>query len=152
MTVCPPEVEQRVIGYLHERFGMDPWLWTPYRFYWSSRGRVYLGPRLLLDNPEPDSAGCLIARIHRSVKPSSVLFQRFGAHVTRASIDLTREQTQRYLAGDSVDVALSQTVDCRPGFVMLRYDEMPLGCGLLREGGLIENQVPRSWWCNVDLL
>ncbi len=152
MTICPPDIQQRVIAYLHERFGLDPSLWEPYRFYYSSRSRIHLGPHHTIANPTPDSAGCLIARVQRTVKPSSALLQLFGHHVTREIVDLTKDQTRRYISGESITVDPAQTTTCRLGFVMLRYDNMPLACGLLRDHNLIENQLPRASWCHVDSL
>lgn len=152
MMVCPDDIRFRVVGYLKERFGMTESLWEDYEFYQSSRGRIHLGPSELTDRPEPDSAGCLIARVQRTVKPSSALFQLFGQHVQQEILDLDRDQTRRYLAGESLDLLPDQIADCRPGFVMLRYDGLPLACGLLRDGAQLENQLPRASWCHVDLL
>jgi NOL1/NOP2/fmu family ribosome biogenesis protein len=152
MTICPANIRQRVVGYLHERFGLEPLLWESWQFYQSSRGRVHLGPILTIDTPRPDVTGCLIARVERTVKPSTALFQLFGRHVQREIIDLDRHETRRYFTGQSITVDPTRTADCRPGFVMLRYERLPLACGLLRERDLIENQLPRSSWCQVDLL
>ncbi|MBD3332147.1 hypothetical protein GF356_04805 [candidate division GN15 bacterium] len=152
MMICPDDIRSRVVGYLMQRFGMRESLWQDYEFYQSSRGRIHLGPCELPDRPKPDSVGCLIARLQRTVKPSSALFQLFGQYVQREILNLDRDQTQRYLAGESLVLATDQIADCRPGFVMLRYDVLPLACGLLREGGQLENQLPRASWCRVDLL
>jgi NOL1/NOP2/fmu family ribosome biogenesis protein len=152
MTICPEHIRQRVVGYLRERFALDPSPWEPWQFYRASRGRVHLGPILTIDTPRPDVAGCLIARVERTVKPSTALFQLFGRHVQREIIDLDRHETQRYFTGESITIHPARIADCRPGFVMLRYEQLPLACGLLRERGLIENQLPRSSWCQIDLL
>lgn len=143
MNRCSEELIARVMGYLSERFGIPIELFEGRVFYQRPGGRVYMGPNDKIEGVAADSAGILIARVHRTVKPSSCLLQLFGSHVTRNGIILTREQALACVAGKDVMVHARQLEGARPGYVLLTYGDIALGCGLLRDT-TIHNVLPKA--------
>ena len=142
IELCPPETIHRVLEYFSERLGISPVVFGSWVFFAGPRGRVFLGPPTTLGLEVADTCGILIARVQKTVKPSTFLFQSFGRHVTRNIIVLDREQAGRFCKGEDIELSVDVTADVARGFVMVTYDEMPLGCGLFKDGHL-ENQIPK---------
>ncbi len=139
----PKKVLSMVSGYLEERFGIAPGMMAEHGMYLASKGRVYLGPKRVIDKPRIVTLGLLIARVSRSVKPSTNLFQLFGRQIIRNYIDLDRGQTLSFAKGEDVRAAEGQAASCTDGYVLLRYKGFPLGCGFL-QGGAVKNLVPKA--------
>lgn len=148
---CPEDLRLRTLAYLEERFGLPRALFDAFAVYAGAKGRVILGPRLIPATLDVDTAGLVIARVNRSVKPTTNLFQVFGRLVQRNTITLSREQTLRYIEGIDIKVGPDDTVDALPGYVLIKYDDYPLGCGLFQEGQ-IKNMLPRAKRLDVELL
>ncbi|MBU8934527.1 MAG: hypothetical protein KOO62_11035 [candidate division Zixibacteria bacterium] len=144
IDLCPPETIHRVLEYFGERFGISPVVFGSWVFFAGPRGRVFLGPPTTLGLEAADTCGILIARVQKTVKPSTFLFQSFGRHVTRNIITLDREQTERFCCGEDIVLSADAIGDAARGFVMVAYDDLPLGCGLLKDGRL-ENQIPKPY-------
>ncbi len=148
---CPDEMRVRTLTYLEERFGLSPTLFESFVLYAGAKGRIILGPKLIPQAFDPDTAGLVIARVNRSVKPTTNLFQVFGRLVVRNTITLAREQALRYLAGNDIAVGTEDRVDAYLGYVLIKYDDYPLGCGLFQEGQ-IKNMLPRAKRLEVEYL
>ncbi len=148
--ICPEESKREVLQYLKYRFGLIPGLFNQNNFYSASNGRIFVGPKNLIVKHHIETIGVLIARIQKSVKPSSDLFQLYGTHVTKSIVDLNSEQVTRYCNGFDIDRLELPTDEIIPGFVMVRYDTIPIGCGLLRET-LLENQIPKECRLRLNL-
>ncbi len=143
ITHCPDEQIARVLEYLELRFGLDRSLFAGFGFYAGAKGRVILGPRDLPASLNADTAGLLIARVHRSVKPTTNLFQVFGKHVTRNRILLSPEQAIRFLQGLDLVICEQDQVLATPGYVLIQYDDYSLGCGAFRDNN-VKNMLPRA--------
>ncbi len=148
---CPEEMRVRTLTYLEERFGLSPQLFDSFVLYAGAKGRIILGPKIIPEVLDPDTAGLVIARVNRSVKPTTNLFQVFGRLVERNTISLGRDQALRYLAGGDITVGAEDRIDAYPGYVLIKYDEYPLGCGLFQEGQ-IKNMLPRAKRLEVEYL
>ncbi len=142
ITPCTPEQRAQVLEYFRERLGILESTFEPWEFYAGPNGRIFLGPRTDFDLSMVDTAGILVARISRTVKPGTNLFQMFGHLVTRNVVNVTKENAAAYCAGRSFDVSANEIGESVRGFVMVAYDNLPLGCGLLKDGR-IENQLPK---------
>jgi NOL1/NOP2/fmu family ribosome biogenesis protein len=140
----PPEkVVKMVEGYLGERFGITREDLSGFGMYLASKGRVYLGPEKAIDRPRIVTIGLLIARVSRSVKPSTNLLQLFGRRISRNRISLEREQAVAFARGDDLRCGQGQASSCTDGYVLLSYEGFPLGCGFL-QGGAVKNLVPKA--------
>ena len=144
IALSPLELRTRVFEYFRERLGLDPAIFQPYELYAGPTGRILLGPKTDIDPALIDTAGILIARIHRTVKPSTHLFQLFGRHVTSNIVRLDRENVARYCRGEHFALSPTEIGASTRGFVMVAYGDLPLGCGLLKDGQL-ENQLPKQY-------
>lgn len=143
ITRCPDDQKTRVLEYLETRFGLDQALFAGFGFYAGAKGRVILGPQVLPEALKADTAGLLIARVHRSVKPTTNLFQVFGKNVTRNRIILSPEQALRFLQGLDITISEQDQVLATPGYVLIQYDDYSLGCGAFRDDS-IKNMLPRA--------
>ncbi len=140
---CEPEIRDQVLDYLELRFGLLRTLFDDFGFYAGPKGRVIVGPKQYDETIVPDTAGLLIARVHKSVKPTTNLLQIFGALATRNTITLSRAQTLKYLQGLDIKPTEDDIVDATNGYVLLRYDRYALGCGLFQDGQ-VKNMLPRA--------
>lgn len=151
IAICPDEDKQQTLDYLQRRFGMLPELFADFEFYAGPNGRIILGARRIDDRLSPDTAGLLIARIGRTVKPSTNLLQLFGKHVSRNLVVLNPQQTALYIKGNDLEVTAAEIGDTTEGYVLLKYLSYPLGCGLL-QGNHIKNMLPRAKRLEVSRL
>jgi len=149
ITLCTPEQKSQVLEYFRERLGIADDTFAAWEFYAGPNGRILLGPRTDLDLGMVDTAGILVARISRTVKPGTNLFQMFGHLVTRSIVRVTRENAEAYCLGKDFDVSAGEIGDSVRGFVMVAFDNLPLGCGLLKDGR-IENQLPKPNRMKLD--
>ncbi|MCI0503827.1 hypothetical protein L0Y65_03890 [Candidatus Micrarchaeota archaeon] len=142
-TISPQDVSGKILGYMEERFGLGPELFSPYRMYLASKGRVYLGPRNVPDMPKIATIGLLIARVNGAVKPSTNLLQIMGKHVEKNAVELEKQQALDFAKGQDVRLAPAQLATLRDGYVLMRYNAEPLGCGFLRLGA-VKNMLPKA--------
>ncbi len=142
-TISPQDISGKILGYLEERFGLHPDLFKDYRMYLASKGRIYLGPRSAPDMPKIATIGLLIARVNGSVKPSTNLLQVMGRHVTKNDVELTKEQALIFAKGQDVKLSPAQLIPLRDGYILMRYQTFPMGCGLLQLGN-VKNQLPKA--------
>jgi NOL1/NOP2/fmu family ribosome biogenesis protein len=140
---CEPEIRDQVLDYLELRFGLPRAIFDQFGFYAGPKGRVIVGPKRFDDRISPDTAGLLIARVHKSVKPTTNLLQIFGSQVRRNVITLSRSQTLKYLQGLDIRPTAEDIVDATNGYVLLKYDVYALGCGLY-QADAVKNMLPRA--------
>lgn len=140
---CPNEIKENVLEYLDQRFGLSRELFTQFAFYLGTRGRIILGPTKIDPSLKVDTLGLLIARLQANIKPSSNLFLTFGTYVVRNMVDLDREDAITYARGYDLKPDPESCRKASDGYVMLRYNGFPLGCGLLKSGHL-KNMLPRA--------
>ncbi|HSB47477.1 MAG TPA: hypothetical protein VLD37_05665 [Candidatus Bilamarchaeum sp.] len=137
----PEQTQKDVLKYLDERFGLEAGIFKEHRLYLASKERVYLGPRFVPDDRRIATLGILIARASSSIKPTTNLFQLFGGRITRNFIPLSRDDAIAFARGD--DLKLAAKPDAGDGYVLLKYGDIPLGCGLLKAGA-IKNMLPKA--------
>lgn len=128
----------KVLEYFMERFGIDPSNFDDYGLYMGSRGRVFLGPKKLIDKPPVVAPGILVARVSETIKPTSNFIQLFGRLASRNVVRLNREQARNFAMGSDLDVPPGSD-----GYVIVSYGKEPLGCGLLK-GREIKNLLPKA--------
>ncbi len=136
----------KVLDYLEERFGIPRETYDDYGIYQGQKGRVYLGPKNLIQKPEVSSVGMLMARIDKSIKPTTNFLQLFGDRAERNIIGLSKEQAIAYIKGE--DLKAEKGSD---GYVILKYGSSVLGCGFLK-GGSVLNMLPKAKRQNVKFI
>ncbi len=126
-----------VLDYFEERFGIEKSNFDDYGLYMGSKGRVFLGPKKLIDKPPIIAPGILIARISQAIKPTSNFIHMFGHLAKRNVINVTRERAKDFAMGSDLEA------EGDDGYVIVSYEGKPLGCGLLKEGA-IKNLLPKA--------
>lgn len=139
----PPPTAADVLAYLELRFGLGRALFDDYGLYAASKGRIYLGPKKLVNHPRIATAGLLIGRASKTIKPSTNLLQLFGRHVKKNLIALGKEDAKAFMAGSDVGVAGGGQEGATDGYVLVKYLGFPLGCGLLQKGR-VKNLLPKA--------
>jgi len=132
---------ETVLSYFQERFGIQPDIFTNYEIYTGSKGRLYLGPKTSIPRPEPASVGILIARIDKSIKPSTNFLQLFGKNVKKNKILLDKEDALLYANGENIEV--EEVGGVTGGYTLVSYLDLPLGCGFLKDKTIL-NMIPKA--------
>ncbi len=128
----------KVLEYFKERFGIEESTFDDYGLYMGSRGRVFLGPKKLIDKPPIVAPGILVARISEAIKPTSNFIHIFG-HLAKSNvIKVTKEQAKSFVRGEDLE-----SDEGNDGYVIVSYEGHLLGCGLLK-GKTIKNLLPKS--------
>ncbi len=151
ITKCSPQDQSLVLDYFKERFGIERHLFKDFSFYGASKGRIFLGPKSLIDKPKPVTAGILIARISRFIKPTTNFFQLYGKFVKKNSVSLTRENATRFIRGEDLELSADKTSNASDGYVLVTYLDFPLGCSLLK-GNRVKNMIPRPKLLDLEFL
>lgn len=151
MQADPAKVKGDVIHYLEARFGMPPSLVEGYSLYLGPKNRVYLGPSAVPPGLKIVSPGLLIARADSGIKPSTNLFQLFGAHVTRNILILSKGQAVAFVRGEDLSLKGKENETVSDGYVLARYIDYNLGCGLLKNG-MLKNTVPKAKRLELKLM
>ena len=145
----PEQIQKDVLEYLDKRFGLGEDVFKKHRFYLASKGRLFLGPKWVPDDRKIVTVGILAGRAGNSIKPTTNLLQAFGNRVSRNFIELDRERTIQFARGQ--DLALDDAGGATDGYVLLRYKNTQLGCGLLR-GRSVRNMLPKAKRLDVSFL
>ncbi|MDD5340590.1 MAG: hypothetical protein PHV13_05075 [Candidatus ainarchaeum sp.] len=132
-----------VLLYLEERFGLERALFSDYGLYATSKGRIYIGPKRLVNHPRIATVGLLIARSQGAIKPSTNLLQLFGRQVKKNYVVLGRENAATFIGGTDVKVTSGEKGDASDGYVLVRYLDFSLGCGMLH-GSDVRNMLPKA--------
>ncbi len=140
----PAKAQLLVLNYLKDRFDITREHLGLHELYLAPKGRVYLGPKGTIANPRMVVLGLLIARISGSVKPSTNLLQAFGNRITKNVIHLNKDQAADFAKGsDLLLKGTEQHDDTSNGYVVLKYEQQTLGCGLM-QGKTIKNVLPKA--------
>lgn len=136
-----PEDRAEVVGYLEEVLGIPATVFAEHRFV--RRGEYICAVR---EEAFPAcsalrwiAAGLKIVKVTGSggFRPATRGVQVFGRWATRRVVDLGRQDLRDLLEGRRVP---SQG---KGGPVILRWNDVPIGVGLVREGHLV-SQLPRN--------
>jgi NOL1/NOP2/fmu family ribosome biogenesis protein len=145
----PKNIQKDVLGYLETRFGLGAENFKDHRLYLASKERLYLGPKFVPDDRKIVTLGILIARASSSIKPTTNLFQLFGGRITKNIILLDKAQTIIFAKGE--DLPITDPQGATDGYVLLKYGNIPLGCGLLKTGQL-KNMLPKAKRLGISFL
>ncbi len=152
--------QKDILRYFEERFGISKKLFADHKLYSDQKGRVFLGPKVAAAGDIAVFIGMQTARIENGssklakptsmrIRPSTNFFQLFGKHATKNFISLSKEQAQAYAKGE--DIELTQPTGSTEGYVLLKYLDYPLGCGLLKNGN-VKNVLPKERRMKVEFL
>lgn len=140
--------KDEVLRYFETRFGISPSVFDGYVFYIGGRGRLYLGPMADMNGLKVATTGLTVARSDGGIKPTTNLLQCFGSHVTRNRIELGREDAALFINGSDIRTDLAAIGDVTEGYVLVAYNGVPLGCGLLKQN-CIKNMLPKAKRLNL---
>ncbi len=140
-----------ILGFLEERFGFKRGVFAGFEFLANPKGRVFIVGKGIPELAAGEKVACMsmpFVRLGKAVKPTSVMIQTFGKHAKRNVIELDRDEAKEFMEGSDLSV---RDASCSEGYVILRYRDYPLGCGLLKDGK-IKNMLPKAKRMPVELL
>jgi len=128
---------------MKDRFGIPENLFDGHLFLKRKKGWF-----LLKDSPHIKTACRLkvsvagikaFRRVGNFIKPTTRIIQLFGCFATKAILKINNQQLQRLLTRQAILVDL----EIEDGYVILMFDDQPLGLGLLVNKTL-HSQLPRK--------
>ena len=139
------EIESMLTN-LKKRFGLDPKLFEDYDFFINNKNKIFILTKkasvMIESYPKRlTNIGMLFARKNGNIKPSSNMIQVFGKSARKSVMDLNRARTRIYVEG--FDIEFREEIQEKDGYVILRYGEYNIGCGLFREMN-IKNVIPKA--------
>jgi len=81
----------------------------------------------------------LLRKVQQFWKPATYALQLFGSEATRHVLELNKEEAERFFGGEKIFI--DETFE--PGYVIVKYLGVILGCGLFIQGALL-SQIPRD--------
>jgi NOL1/NOP2/fmu family ribosome biogenesis protein len=145
------------LSVVEERFGIPAEVFDPYLVVRPSASSLHLVLREHTPphRPEPQIVGMSFMRTRmRFPKLTTAAAMAFGAHATKNHVALSRDQADRFLSREPLEVSPAQTAACTgTGYVLVRVDEVVLGIGLFRQhetGGSIKSLLPKAWTLAED--
>ncbi|MBI4896012.1 MAG: hypothetical protein HY832_00480 [Candidatus Aenigmarchaeota archaeon] len=152
MILLPSKKDERsFIAYLEERFDVGHDIFHAYRIYAGPKGYLCIGPRIITESLRYRFLGVPIARMGKTIKPIQSFFTIFGNHVQKNSIALTKDQTLMYIQGNTQHLTAEQCLTVTSGAVMLTFQDMILGGGIL-QGNELKSLVPKAKRLDVKYL
>ena len=97
------------------------------------------------------TAGLLVARVPRFVKPSTNFLQRFENSITRCKLQLNKIQAHKYISGEDLTLKPDTNESNTNGYVAVFYDTHCVGCGFLKNG-VVKNVLPKEKRLNLKYL
>lgn len=145
------KVREAMLEFLEKRFGIESSAFAGLEFMDNGKGRVFAMNReaaiFALGN-NVMSTSLPFMRLDGAAKPTSVMLQVFGRLAKSNVIELDRQKAKEFTEG--FDIAVKNH-GCTDGYVTLKYQDYPLGCGLLR-GNEIKNMLPKAKRMCVEFL
>ena len=138
------------LSMIGDHYGIDPAQFSPYHLIRWSRKRLYLvnHDHQTVSRPQPDAVGMFFMHVDgKYPKLTTGAAQLFGRLATRHVVDLDAAQAQTYLARQDFGLLAQQAATCDgTGYVLVRYQGMPLGIGVYRvRQGFLESLFPKGW-------
>ena len=139
-----------ILSYYSERFGIPDEVFIGFSFLkegkmiWvvsESKGLENILARLKIK-----SAGIPLLRLLERWKPTTVGLQLFGGLATKNVVSLDDETLERF----SKDGAVRKDFSAEYGYVIVKWKNGILGCGLYGRDGL-KSQIPMGGWQQVKL-
>jgi NOL1/NOP2/fmu family ribosome biogenesis protein len=143
-TVPGRPTREAVLAFWHDRYGIDPEVFTAHTFWERGAGKLWAFRGEIASPAELRGLGMTVLRTRqRHWKPTLEAAQRFGRHATRNCIHLSRPAARAFLAGE--DQELDWEGDWGYLFVThsLAGEAEPLGVGLYVHGEL-RSVVPKG--------
>ena len=141
---------EAILSDLEERFGLDQNIFEPFLLFEATKGRIFITSKIPHEslNYYIQTLGQLFCRLDATVKPSTNMIQIFGKHATKNVLELEKKDAQNAITGFDLEIKESA---CSDGYVILKYKNFFLGCGLLKDGK-VKNMIPKAKRIRVDLL
>ena len=136
------EVEQ-YLRFLEKRFGIPRNIFRKLSFF--KRGKniwIFSGDPALLNHViNVEAAGIRFLTITKKfMKPSTTFLQIFGKYASKNVVELRdEEELIEFMTGGLI----KREFDAEKGFVIVKFRDNVLGCGLYSEIGLL-SQIPKS--------
>lgn len=132
-----------------ERFVPEDEVFTGLRFYQRGRNNVWVGSAEVegLSCARLDAVGLHLLRVGRRIwKPTSAAIVAFGAAAGANFIELSREESRAFLAGEELAPAADdpRRDHLTRGFIAVRYGGVGLGCGEWHGRGVLGSLIPAS--------
>ncbi|MEM4272355.1 MAG: hypothetical protein QXH30_02100 [Candidatus Bilamarchaeaceae archaeon] len=126
---------QKFSSYLLERFGIA----LPSGVKLEGRKNLRMVSAELYKFPSAAPKGIPAASMEGIFpKPSTSFVQLFGNLATKNTVELNREETLRFAAGDSLETAQN----AETGYVIVKFKGAAIGCGFYKDGK-IANLFPK---------
>ena len=151
ITPAPAETVAFTLEYLESRFGIDKSVFSKVKFYLGSRSRLYIVNESIEIAQYAVTAGLLVARVPKFVKPSTNFLQAFERSITKSKLQLNRTLTQKYISGEDITLDSDSSATPTNGYVAVFYDSYCLGCGFLKDG-VVRNVLPKEKHLNLKFL
>ncbi|MDY6775437.1 MAG: hypothetical protein SV253_05090 [Halobacteria archaeon] len=130
-----------VLGFWDEKFGVTREVFDGYDLYMKGESKVWITSAETLDGLEYESVGLPFLRVNQEhPKPTTDALQVFGEYATKNTVDLDADDARRFVEGETVEKEFD--VDSL-GYVIVKYDDEVLGCGLYFPGEL-RSQMPKG--------
>ena len=131
---------------LKKCFGFDPKLFEQFDFFINTKNKIFIlskaASKFIESYPKRlMNAGILFARKDAVIKPTSNMLQIFGKSARKNIVKLNRPRTRIYIEGFDID--FREEISAEDGYVILRYENNTLGCGLLRDFTM-KNMLPKA--------
>ncbi|MCU4924598.1 hypothetical protein OB905_01175 [Halobacteria archaeon AArc-dxtr1] len=135
---------QEVLEYFEDRFAIGPETFAEHTFWEKGAGKIWICAAELPTPIEIEAIGMTCLRTRQEHwKPTTDFAQRFGRAADSCVIELTREQAQRFAAGEDQELKW----DGDWGYLIAAHDIAediePLGIGLYVHGEL-RSMVPKG--------
>jgi len=139
------EVKQILLA-LHKRFGISPEIFKGLALF-KTKDRVYITTaECSYDSlfSAVETAGLALIRQGNTMKPTTDALQLFGEHATKNSIELSREELEKAIKGESIIKEFKNEIpeNLTNGYIIMKYKKHVLGCGFLRDG-IVESMIPK---------
>jgi NOL1/NOP2/fmu family ribosome biogenesis protein len=139
-------IDGRVVeDYFFERFGIPPEVFRGYSFF-ESRKSIWMcsatmNPAILGIKRIEYPGIKIIRKLNRHIfKPTTYALQLVADKATKNIIVLDRDETLHLLKHGRIEMEANTVQE---GYVIIRYNEDILGCGLYR-GGVLKSQFPKG--------
>jgi NOL1/NOP2/fmu family ribosome biogenesis protein len=135
---------EEILEWWDERFGVDASVFETHSFWERGNGKIWAFRGEVASPAELQALGIRLVRTRQEFwKPTLEAVQRFGHHVSKNRLELTREQAEQFVAGEDQEIDW----DGDWGYLVVTHElageQEPLGVGLFTYGELA-SMVPKG--------
>ena len=148
-TAADRDVEGRatreeVVEWWDERFAIPPETFEGYSFWEKGKGKIWILRGEIASPIRVEALGMKFLRTRQEHwKPTTNAVQRFGRRARRNVVELTREQAQRFVRGETQELDWDGDWGYLVATHELAGEQGPLGVGLYVHGEL-QSPVPKG--------